>query len=97
MIEYQATRPPTEAEPSPRDNIDPTENVTPGQAARATETIRGDRSIPETDNPNDPRYPVIRPGPHPTSTTGPDTSEANHPNTARSPGLDSSAEASTAA
>ncbi|ERK71875.1 hypothetical protein N136_01776 [Leifsonia aquatica ATCC 14665] len=52
MIEYQASAPASSASPNGRSSIEPTENGMPGCSRRATSTIPGERSIPETSRPS---------------------------------------------
>jgi len=69
-----------------------------GFSARATDSMPSERSMPETSTPRAWRYAVVRPGPQPTSTTGPlPTSSANQVSRARCSGRRASSSANWAA
>jgi hypothetical protein len=99
MIEYQASAPASDSSASSSASSEPTSNFSPGYACRATSTMPGERSTPNTSSPSDARYPAIRPGPHPRSPTGPvgPTSSANALSIARSQILSASKPSATSA
>lgn len=85
--------PPSSPSPLSSAVIDPTSKRSSGWAARASPTIRDERSIPKAETPSPVRYAVTLPGPQPTSAVGPRsadvTSSANAPSTARDSGSSS--------
>ena len=101
MMEYQARIPPRAPSARFRAVIVPTSNRISGWASRATATIAGDRSMPNVSTPSPCRYAVTRPGPQPTSATGPalpdSTSSANAPSSAWSNGFAASSSRNSAA
>jgi hypothetical protein len=86
MMEYHAATPPSAPSGTSSAVIEPTSNRSPGKRSRLNCTVRGERSTPNTSTPSPFRYAVTPPGPHPASTTGPDTISANAVRTARSHG-----------